>query len=89
MVGVSLHVYTTKEEITNGKNGVNTIIGWTEFDRPENAKYHIQVSIEACDILENEIRVNVVKAADSIAKAGTIVGEAVGKELDKVFKNYV
>jgi hypothetical protein len=88
MVGISIHIYTTKEEIINGKNGVSTIIGWSEIDKPENAKYCLMVPTESCDILENEIRVNVSKALESIREAGTVVGKAVGEEIEKVFKQF-
>ena len=86
--GLSLHLYTTQNEINNIKNNVSTIIAWTKENKPENAKYHISVSADVCDVLENEIRVNISKIQDYFNNLGAMMGEAMGKELEKVFKQF-
>lgn len=86
--GVSLQLYTTKQELDNIKNGVSTIVAWAPGKEPDEAIYGISVSIEICDVLDGEVRVNVSRAGDEIKKMGEIVGAAIAAELDKVFKQF-
>ncbi len=86
--GVSLHLYTTKQELDNIKNGVSTIVAWVDGMQPEDAVYQISAGIDICDVLTGEVRVNVSRAGDEIKKMGEIVGAAIAAELDKVFKQF-
>jgi len=84
--GMSLHLYTTKEELDNAKNGVSTIVGWTKEQKPVNAYYHISVSSNVCDILEKEVRINISQVNDQLENLGVIMGEAFSKEFEKMLK---
>ena len=86
--GLTLHLYTTKEELDNAKNGVSTIVGWTKEQKQTSAIYHISASADICDILEKEVRINVSKVKEQMDMAGLMVGEAIGKELEKEFKAF-
>lgn len=85
--GLGLHLYTTKEELDNAKNGVSTIVAWTKEQKQTGAVYHISASLEICDVLEKEVRINISKVKEQMDSAGAAVGEAMGKELEKVFKS--
>jgi len=84
--GLGLHLYTTKEELDNAKNGVSTIVGWAKEQKPKGAIYHIGASLEICDVLEKEVRINISRVKEQMDLAGSLVGEAMGKELEKIFK---
>jgi hypothetical protein len=86
--GLSLHLYTTKQELDNAKNGVSTIVAWVKGKQPEEAIYHISVSVDICDILDGEVRVNVSKTDDELNKMSATMGAAMGAELEKVFKQF-
>lgn len=86
--GLSLHLYTTKEELDNAKNGVSTIVGWTKEQKQTSAVYHISVSADICDVLEKEVRINISKVEEQLLTASAGIGEAMGKELEKVFKQF-
>ena len=86
--GLTIHLYTTKEELINAKNGVSTIVGWTKEQKTKDATFHISVSIDICDILDKEVRVNVSKTKEQLDSAGAMIGDAMGKELEKVFKQF-
>jgi len=86
--GLTLHLYTTKEELDNAKNGVSTIVGWTKEQKQTGAVYHISVSLDVCDVLEKEVRINVSKVQEQLASAGAMMGETMGKESEKVFKQF-
>jgi hypothetical protein len=85
--GLALHLYTTKEELDNAKNGISTIVGWTKEQKPVNAYYHISVSMDICDILEKEVRVNVSKTNDQFEAIGLVMGETFGKEFSKLIES--
>jgi len=84
--GLSLHLYTTKQELDNAKNGVSTIVAWAKGKQPKEAVYHIGVSVDICDVLDGEVRVNVSKTADELNKVSAAMGAAMGAELEKIFK---
>ena len=86
--GLTLHLYTTKQELDSAKNGVSTIIAWIKGKQPEAAIYHISVSVDICDVLDNEVRVNVSKAAIEMEKLSMSMGAAMGAEIEKVFKQF-
>jgi hypothetical protein len=87
--GMSLHLYTTKEELQNASNGVSTIVGWTKEQKPEGANYHISASTMICDVLEKEVRINVSRASEEFDKIGSMMGITMAAELEKAFKNLV
>ena len=87
--GFGLNLYTTKEELNNAKNGVSTIVAWTKEQRGPDAVYHVSASVDICDILEKEVRVNVSKSGEQFEGYGKVLGEAMGKELERVFKNII
>ena len=82
--GLTIHLYTTKEELINAKNGVSTI----KEQKTKDATFHISVSIDICDILDKQVRVNVSKTKEQLDSAGAMIGDAMGKELEKVFKQF-
>jgi hypothetical protein len=86
--GLSLSLYTTKQELDNVKAGVSTIVAWTKDKKPENAIYHITVSVDICDVLDGEVRVNISKTQEEIEKAAAFMGATMGAELEKVFKQF-
>ena len=86
--GLTLHLYTTKDELDNAKNGVSTIVGYTKEQKQTGAIYHISASVDICDILEKEVRINVSKTQEQLDALGTTMGEAMGKELEKVFSKF-
>jgi len=87
--GLSLHLYATKEELDNAKNGVSTIVAWTKEQKQTGAIYHVSASMDICDILEKEVRVNISKSGAQFEEFGKVLGEAMGKELEKAFKNLI
>jgi hypothetical protein len=86
--GLALKLYTTKEEIDNAKAGVSTIVAWPEANKPLGAYYEVSASLEICDVLSGEVRINTSKQDDEMKKAAALMGEAMGKELEKVFKSF-
>lgn len=84
MTGLGIHLYTTKQELDNAKKGVSTILAWPKGEQPENAIFHISVSVDICDVLDDEVRVNIFKATDESNK----VVAAFGAELERVFKQF-
>lgn len=85
--GLSLHLYTTKQELNNAKNGVSTIIAWAKGKQPKEALYHIGVPIDICDVLDDgEVRVNVSKMDGELEKSATLMGTVMGAEIEKAFK---
>lgn len=90
--GITLHLYTTQEEIINGKKGVNTILAWIKAEKPLDANYHISVPIDVCDILEKEVRVNtglIKQYYENMSnEMGKAVGNAMSQELEKVFSKF-
>ena len=86
--GLTLHLYTTKDELDNAKNGVSTIVGYTKEQKQTGAIYHISASVDICDILEKEVRINVSKTQEQLDALGITMGEAMGKELEKVFSKF-
>ena len=86
--GLTLHLYTTKEELDNAKNGVSTSVGWTKEQKQNGAVYHISVSADICDVLEKEVRINISKVEEQLNVVSTKMGEVMGFELEKVFKQF-
>lgn len=86
--GLSLHLYTTKQELDNAKNGVSTIVAWPKGKQPKDAIYHVSASVDICDVLDNEVRVNVFKTADELEKMSSAMGATFAAELEKVFKQF-
>lgn len=86
--GLSLSLYTTKQELDNAKAGVSTIVAWTGDKKPENAIYEVNANLEICDVLDTEVRVNVSKAQDELKKVAEIMGTVMGTELEKVLKQF-
>jgi len=64
------------------------IVGWTKEQKQTSAVYHISASVDICDVLEKEVRINISKVKEQMDVAGLMVGEAIGKELEKVFKAF-
>ena len=86
--GLSLHLYTTKQELDNAKNGVNTIVAWPKGKQPKDAVYHVGVSVDICDVLDGEVRVNVSKNAAELEKMSSAMGATFAAELEKVFSKF-
>jgi len=87
--GLSLHLYTTKTELDNAKNGVSTIVAWPKGKQLKEAVFHVSASVEICDVLESgEVRVNVSENDGELEKIAAMMGSAMGAELDKVFKQF-
>ena len=64
------------------------IVGWTKEQKQTSAVYHISASVDICDVLEKEVRINISKVKEQMDVAGLMVCEAIGKELEKVFKAF-
>lgn len=73
--GLTIHLYTTKEELDNAKSGVSTVVGWTKEQKQTGAIYHISASLDICDVLDKEVRINVSKVKEQMDSAGALVGE--------------
>ncbi|EGW40688.1 hypothetical protein [Desulfosporosinus sp. OT] len=84
--GLSLHLYTTKQELDNSKNGVSTIVAWIKGKQPKEAIFHVGASVDICDVLDSgEVRINVSKTDGEMEKAAALMGAVMGAELEKVF----
>lgn len=83
--GLNILLYVTKEELINAKNGSTTLIA--SKVKTKEAEHQISVSLDACDILDNEVRVNLSLVQQSVEELGKTMGEALGKELERVFAN--
>jgi len=76
--GLALKLYTTKEEIDNAKAGVSTIVAWPEANKPLGAYYEVSASLEICDVLSGEVRINTSKQDDEIKKNSSVYGRGYG-----------
>ncbi|PAF31872.1 hypothetical protein [Paenibacillus sp. 7516] len=81
--GLSLTVYVSKEELVNAKSGGSTMVA--SKSKTKEAEYQLSVTLDACDILENEVRVNLTMVRASFEAAGEVMGAAIGAEIQKVF----
>jgi len=79
-------VYTTKEELLNAKNGGTTLVA--SKTKTKDAEYQISVPLDACDILDDSVRVNLALIQQSIEDVGKVIGEAMSAELAKVFSKF-
>jgi len=83
--GLSLHLYTTKQELDNAKKGVSAIVAWPKGKQPKEAIYHVSASADICDVLDGEVRVNIFKTAAELEKMSSAMGATFAGELAKVF----
>ncbi|MCL6442553.1 MAG: hypothetical protein K6T83_03680 [Alicyclobacillus sp.] len=83
--GVSLTLWASREELQNAKNGASTLVA--SKAKTKDADIQIIAALDACDILENEVRVNLTLLHQNIDNLGQIIGEAMGRELEKVIKS--
>lgn len=84
--GLTLTLWTSKDELYNAKNGGSTLIA--SKSKTKDADIEISVSLDACDILDNEVRVNLTLVRQNINDIGQSLGESMGKELERIFKQY-
>jgi hypothetical protein len=84
--GITINVWASKTELMNAKSGGSTLVA--SKAKTKEADIQILVPLQACDILDDEVRVNVTLIKQSIDNLGKTVGEAMGKELEKVFKQF-
>lgn len=84
MTGISMFTWTSVKELQNAKNGGSTLLA--SKSKSKDMDIQISVPIDACDILDSEIRVNTTLIQTSFEDLGKKMGEAVGAELQKVFK---
>jgi len=93
--GIALHLYTTEKEIYNAKKGITTIVGYLKEFKPVDALYHISVPANVCDIVDEEVRINLNKIQSDkekeFIKAGNMIGkamsDAMGKEMQRLMNN--
>ncbi|MGG4346457.1 hypothetical protein ABEW68_33060 [Paenibacillus lautus] len=81
--GVNISLYVSRKELMNAKQGGSTMVA--SKCKTKEADYQVNVSLDACDILEDEVRVNLSVIRSSVEQAGKVMGEAMGAELQKVF----
>ncbi|GIO33112.1 hypothetical protein J2TS6_42530 [Paenibacillus albilobatus] len=81
--GINILLYVTRKELLNAKQGGSTMIA--SKGKTKEAEFQINVSLDACDILEDEVRVNLSMARKGIEEAGKVMGEAMGAELQRAF----
>lgn len=84
--GISIALYVSREELINAKDGGSTLVA--SKAKTKEADYQIIVDLGGCDILENEVRVNLAslkaKAEASANELGLIMGQSMAAELEKV-----
>ncbi|WP_088224938.1 hypothetical protein [Desulfosporosinus sp. FKB] len=88
LTGLTLHLYPTKQEMDNAKNGVSTIVAWSKGKQSKEATYHISASADICDILDGEVRINIIKTDGELEKMSAKWGLLLGAELEKVFSKF-
>lgn len=81
--GLNITVFVSRKELTNAKQGGTTMIA--SKTKTKDAEYQVNVSLDACDILDDEVRVNLSVVRKNIEDLGKVMGEAMGAELQKVF----
>lgn len=81
--GINISLYVSRKELINAKQGGTTMIA--SKTKTKDAEYQVNVTLDACDILEDEVRVNISMISKSMEEAGKAMGEAMGAELQKVF----
>ncbi|WP_409346750.1 hypothetical protein [Paenibacillus sp. MBLB4367] len=81
--GLNITLFVSKEELVNAKAGGSTLIG--SKVKTKEAEYQITAALDACDILDTEVRVNLSLVRNNAEEAGRLIGEAMASELDKVF----
>jgi hypothetical protein len=82
---ISISIFTTKAEIDNLKKGSTILLGWIEGYQPEDAIYRISTSLDACEIVDKQVRVNTTVVQQSIKQMGEVIGSEIGKQLQLVF----
>ncbi|WP_458462412.1 hypothetical protein [Paenibacillus sp.] len=80
--GLNLTVYVSKEELDNAKNGGSTMVA--SKAKTKDAEYQLSVPLDACDILANEVRVNLTVVRTDLDAAGQAIGSAMAAEMQKV-----
>lgn len=85
--GLNILAYTSQKELMNAQNGASTLIAFKT--KIGESDYQIYVPLDACDILGNEIRVNLSLIRQNVEDVGRVMGDAIGKELEKVFNKFV
>lgn len=83
--GLNITVFTTKEELLNAKAGSTTMIA--SKAKTKEADFQLIVSLDACDILDGEIRINLSLIRNGLEDVGRIMGEAMGSELQRIIQS--
>lgn len=81
--GINISLYVSRKELINAKQGGTAMIA--SKTKTKDAEYQVNVTLDACDIFEDEVRVNLSMISKSMEEAGKAMGEAMGAELQKVF----
>ncbi|MBE7682037.1 hypothetical protein [Paenibacillus sp. P13VS] len=81
--GVTLTVYASKAELGNAKDGLSTLIA--SKTKTKEAEYQLNVSLDACDILDDEVSVNLSVIRANLEDMGQEIGSAMAAEIQKVF----
>jgi hypothetical protein len=80
--GLNITLYTSKDELVNAKSGGSTLVA--SKTKTKDADFQIIVSIDACDLLETEVRVNLTLLKASVEEAAQEFGAAMGNEINRV-----
>lgn len=80
--GLVLTLYVSKDELMNAKAGGSTMVA--SKVKTKDADYQMSVSLDACDILENEVRVNLTLVRNNVEETAQAFGTALGTEFQKV-----
>ncbi|MCY9539162.1 hypothetical protein M5X17_26415 [Paenibacillus alvei] len=83
VTGLNMTLFVSRKELTNAKQGGSTMIA--SNIKTKDAVYQVNVPVDACDILDDEVRVNLSMVRKNIEEAGRVMGEAMAAELHKVF----
>lgn len=81
--GLNIILFVSRKELINAQQGGSTMIA--SKIKTKDAEYQVNVSLDACDILDDEVRVNLSLVRKNIEEAGRAMGEAMGAELQKAF----
>ncbi|MDX2330466.1 hypothetical protein GOL43_34220, partial [Sinorhizobium medicae] len=70
--GLNISLYVSRKELLNAKQGGSTMIA--SKTKTKDADYQVNVTLDACDILEDEVRVHLSVISKSIEEAGKAMG---------------
>lgn len=83
--GINLHLWVSKAELMNAKQGGTTLRA--SKSKTKDADIEITIMLEACDVLDDEIRVNLALVQNNLEELGKMFGETIGNEFQKLLKD--